>query len=194
METIMHRIKKKRLEFNYTLRSLATALKVSHSTISQWERGAAEPSSKSLIGLAELFKTSPEWFTHGEGNKEIYRSGYKLSKVISFYNSSDIGIIPTEVLNNRKVTKVKRYKMNGDSMTPYINKGSIIAIETTEKHIIDGGIYLFKYGLIERIRQITTNSNNINLLSCNNNYEDETINLKEIQIIGKIFWISNVLD
>lgn len=194
METIADRIKQKRIEYKHTLRSLGTALRLAHTTISQWERGIAEPSGKNLIALAELFKTSPEWLTDGESSIKILRSGYKLTKLVNFYEQKSQGIIPIEFIDELNINNVYLHRMEGDSMSPLINKNSIVAFNIKDKKISDGNIYFFEHGNIKRIKQIKKMPNSINLISFNQNYEEELVQINELNIIGKIFWISNKLD
>ncbi|EPW5983615.1 helix-turn-helix domain-containing protein, partial [Escherichia coli] len=46
--TIGERIRYRRKNLKYTQRSLAKALKISHVSVSQWERDDSEPTGKNL--------------------------------------------------------------------------------------------------------------------------------------------------
>ncbi|MCZ5322425.1 helix-turn-helix domain-containing protein [Escherichia coli] len=47
--TIGERIRYRRKNLKHTQRSLAKALKISHVSVSQWERGDSEPTGKNLL-------------------------------------------------------------------------------------------------------------------------------------------------
>lgn len=55
------RLKELMSERNMTARSLSSATKIPHGTITQWTRGETMPNSKSLIKLCVFFKISADW-------------------------------------------------------------------------------------------------------------------------------------
>jgi len=69
-ETTGTRIRNRRKELNYTQRSLAQALQVSHVSVSQWERDDSEPTGKNLFKLSRILRCSPTWILFGEENQE----------------------------------------------------------------------------------------------------------------------------
>lgn len=69
-ETTGTRIRNRRKELNYTQRSLAQALQISHVSVSQWERDDSEPTGKNLFKLSRILRCSPTWILFGEENQE----------------------------------------------------------------------------------------------------------------------------
>ena len=57
--TIGERIRYRRKNLKYTQRSLAKALKISHVSVSQWERDDSEPTGKNLFALSNVLQCSP---------------------------------------------------------------------------------------------------------------------------------------
>lgn len=59
--TIGERIRQRRKEMNLTQRDLAKVLKISHVSISQWERDDSEPTGKNLFALSKALQCTPTW-------------------------------------------------------------------------------------------------------------------------------------
>lgn len=70
---INDRIREARSIAKMTQDALAKRLKLTKSTISQWESGMTTPNGKNLINLAEALNVSPEWLLTGvaPGTKEV---------------------------------------------------------------------------------------------------------------------------
>ncbi|MCC3704243.1 helix-turn-helix domain-containing protein [Rouxiella badensis] len=66
MMTPGDRIKLRRKEMKYTQRKLASVVKVSHVTISQWESCDTTPGGRNLFALASALKCTPTWILYGD--------------------------------------------------------------------------------------------------------------------------------
>ncbi|EOW0181908.1 helix-turn-helix domain-containing protein [Klebsiella aerogenes] len=64
--SIGERIRARRKDCNYTQRTLAKALKISHVSVSQWERDDSEPTGKNLFALANALRCTPTWILFGD--------------------------------------------------------------------------------------------------------------------------------
>jgi transcriptional regulator with XRE-family HTH domain len=64
--TIGERIRNRRKEMKFTQRSLAKALKISHVSVSQWERDDSEPTGKNLFALTKVLQCTPTWILFGD--------------------------------------------------------------------------------------------------------------------------------
>lgn len=67
--TIGERIRNRRKEMKFTQRSLAKALKISHVSVSQWERDDSEPTGKNLFALTKILQCTPTWILFGDENQ-----------------------------------------------------------------------------------------------------------------------------
>ncbi|HHS9880089.1 TPA: helix-turn-helix domain-containing protein [Klebsiella aerogenes] len=67
--TIGERIRSRRKDLKHTQRTLAKALKISHVSISQWERDDSEPTGKNLFALSKVLQCSPTWILFGDDNQ-----------------------------------------------------------------------------------------------------------------------------
>ncbi|EML5585433.1 helix-turn-helix domain-containing protein [Klebsiella oxytoca] len=68
--SIGERIRARRKDLNHTQRTLAKALKISHVSVSQWERDDSEPTGKNLFALSKILKCSPTWILFGDDEQE----------------------------------------------------------------------------------------------------------------------------
>ena len=64
--SIGERIRARRKDLNHTQSTLAKSLKISHVSVSQWERDDSEPSGKNLFALSKILKCSPTWILFGD--------------------------------------------------------------------------------------------------------------------------------
>jgi transcriptional regulator with XRE-family HTH domain len=67
--SIGERIRNRRKEMKFTQRSLAKALKISHVSVSQWERDDSEPTGKNLFALTKVLQCTPTWILFGDENQ-----------------------------------------------------------------------------------------------------------------------------
>ncbi|AZI53420.1 helix-turn-helix domain-containing protein (plasmid) [Pantoea agglomerans] len=68
--TIGERIRARRKELDFTQRSLAKALKISHVSVSQWERDDSDPTGKNLFALSKVLQCSPTWILFGDDSQQ----------------------------------------------------------------------------------------------------------------------------
>lgn len=64
------RIRNRRKELNFTQRTLAQALQISHVSVSQWERDDSEPTGKNLFRLSKILRCSPTWILFGDEDQQ----------------------------------------------------------------------------------------------------------------------------
>lgn len=101
-------------------------------------------------------------------------------------------------LDRRGVDKnhVICFPAKGNSMEPVIPNGATVAVDTKEKSIKDGSVYVIcQDGLCRLKRLYLLPNNQIRIVSYNSTeYPDETDLIKNIQIIGKVFHCSFELN
>lgn len=80
----MNRIKEVRKEKGYSQKSLADALNVNQTAVSQWERGATLPASSTLAKLSKLLDSSSDYLLGLSENKDPHSwSNDELIKVLT---------------------------------------------------------------------------------------------------------------
>ncbi len=82
-----------------------------------------------------------------------------------------------------------------NSMEPIIRDGATVAIDTSNTAIKNGKIYVIQYGEMYLIRSLFSLPNNRVRIKCaHDDYPDEQIEQREIQVIGKVFYTASVID
>ncbi|CDG21033.1 Repressor protein CI [Xenorhabdus poinarii G6] len=87
------------------------------------------------------------------------------------------------------------FPAKGDSMEPVIPNGTAIAIDISNKKIIDGKVYAIEQDGLKRLKCIYRRPKGKLLIRSYNRdeYEDEVADEDQVSIIGRMFWYS-VLD
>lgn len=87
------------------------------------------------------------------------------------------------------------FPAKGDSMEPIIPDGTVIAIDISNKKIIDGKVYAIEQDGLKRLKCLYRRPRGKILIRSYNRdeYEDEVADEAQVIIIGRMFWYS-VLD
>lgn len=80
--------------------------------------------------------------------------------------------------------------MSGNSMQNLLNDGDKLIVDTSQKKLIDGKIYAFNQGNLFRIKILQNLPEQQIRIKSYNSYEypDETVTLKDIELIGQIIY------
>ncbi|MCP3899548.1 MAG: helix-turn-helix transcriptional regulator [Desulfobacteraceae bacterium] len=87
----------------------------------------------------------------------------------------------------------------GDSMSPVINDGSVILVNTKDKKIIDGKYYALNYSGEARVKALYKKIDGsilIRSISTEPAYKDEILTpdeLEHLHIVGRVVWVGNEL-
>lgn len=86
------------------------------------------------------------------------------------------------------------FPAHGDSMEPRISNGATVAVNTADKKIIDGKMYAINESGWKRIKMLfRTGPDSLSIRSYNkDDYPDEEKKLSDIEIIGRVFWWSEI--
>lgn len=83
------------------------------------------------------------------------------------------------------------FPASGDSMEPVIPDGATVAVDTSNKRIVDGELYAINQGDLKRIKQLYRKpGGKILIRSLNRDYADEEADEADVEIIGFVFWYS----
>lgn len=83
----------------------------------------------------------------------------------------------------------------GDSMEPVFRDGSTVGINQADINIRDGKIYAINHDGLLRIKILERlPGNQVKIRSYNSDYDDETVSLDDITILGRVWWQSSILD
>lgn len=196
---------------------LARATGVSPSAFRKWLRGDAEPSRERLVALAQAAGVSAGWLAAGEGAPPRYAGArsdvtgpdprdYVLlpkrpesaaagaespppvgqAEFIAFRRDwvrSELGIEPDRLVMETAI---------GESMTPTIQDGDLLLVDTTENRVRSFGVYVVEIAgerLVKRVQPKLDGS--LTLISDNTAYEPEHVTPAQvgaIQVVGRVLW------
>ena len=194
-----------RLKRRMTQRELASKVGVSSTAISQWEREENTPKSKHLFELSKIFNVSVQFLTGESRSEELTEPACIL---IPYYplvlaagghgniiddETTDFTPIPKHAIKNHNINDICCIGVAGDSMTPVLFDGSIIAIDRSDTLIKDGKMYVFKHDGLLRVKCLKRTPKELIVQSYNVSYETETYSLDELDnfdVIGRVFWFS----
>jgi len=174
----------------------------------------ALPRLDSLLRIANAAGVSVEWLATG---KEPTKSDSQFEEefaLIPGYNvqvAAGHGSIagdeaPTrELAFRRKWLRFRGFNENnlalvfakGDSMEPTISDNETVMVDTSEKQLRDGHIYVIRNGdhlLVKRIQTLWNDG--VQLLSDNKEYPPQEIprsELELLEVIGKVVWVGKDL-
>lgn len=187
-----------------TRKELSEKSGISPTQIARYENNESEPTLSAISKLAEALEVSNTTLVSPSGFEEC--DG--LIKV-PFFNEHTLLIQEGDalVVSDKKIIinvgKDTLVKLNispeqiacttikGNSLNPVLPDKSLIAINTSDISVIDGGIYAFTFSdALLMIKQLYRLPNNkVRIRSFNQlEYPDLEYDLDEIMILGKVFW------
>ncbi len=192
---------------------------IPESGIYRYIKGESAMPVKALVKIAKAAGLSVEWLATGEGSMRPgeVREGWASYSVemgefalIPGYNvevAAGVGTFPGGEESTRKLAfrhKWLRYRglkpehlvlvfAKGDSMEPTINDNNTLMIDTSNRELMDGHIYVIRtdgHLIVKRIQKLWNKG--ILLLSDNKEYREQQIEPNEaddLEVIGKVVWI-----
>ncbi|MGL4352236.1 MAG: XRE family transcriptional regulator [Plesiomonas shigelloides] len=86
------------------------------------------------------------------------------------------------------------FPIRGNSMEPVIQDGSTVAINISDKKIVDGKVYAINQDGWKRLKVLyRSSSNGLSIRSFNKaEFPDEEVGLDSVEIIGRMFWSASM--
>lgn len=204
MSLIGKNIKKNRDRLGLSQEKLGDAVCVTKSTISQWELGKVEPKRSNIQKLAKVFGVIPDSLEENKSDDErIIKIPFYTSVLASQENTHSLDVEQYElvpVVNlpiNSNRQNLYCIQVTGDSMVPVLRHGSKVIIDTTQKSIVDGNMYFFCSGDVERVKLFSHEKNGLKISSYNGDYPGEFYAADELialRIIGKVVLHSTKIE
>lgn len=174
------------------------------------------PSLDKAVRIAEVAGVHLQWLATGEGPMRLGEADKPQSGIaeefalIPGYNiqaAAGQGVFPDQEHPSRKLAfrhKWLRYKglnekdlvlvfAKGDSMEPTISDNNTLMIDTSQRDLMDGSIYVIRTNSHLIVKRVQTLWNKgILLLSDNKEYETQQVEPNEaddLEVIGKVVWV-----
>jgi phage repressor protein C with HTH and peptisase S24 domain len=202
----------------YTQGSLAKTVGMAQSTIFKLLNGAK--GSRKTVELARALGVNAEWLSSGEGqmcddsvmqsNEDIEPFNAPVRDDVFAPLLADIGQLATNGDHSAKSrvrlprpllrlvgaasSDVVCFVVAGNSMAPAIPEGTTAAINTLDKKITDGKLYVINQDDWMRLRILyRVGPNRVSIRSFNTSeFPDEESDLDKVEIVGRLFWTSTV--
>lgn len=199
VNSIVKRIKKRRLELEYSFQDLADKTNMSKSTLQRYETGAIKnlPLDK-LEVLASALQTTPSYLMGwDEAKKEPKKKGVKIPVLGRVAAGVPIEMID-DVLDYEEISedmaKHGEYfalKIQGDSMTPRICNNDVVIVRQ-QNDAENGDIVIATINGYDAVcKRLQKYNDGIALISLNPQYDpiylkENEIDEKPVRIIGKV--------
>ena len=199
---------------------LAERTGIPRRTLETYLSGRSEPKAARLASIIEATGVSAYWILTGKGpmmedgspvesqtEEEILKE-YALIPGYNIQVAAGAGAFPEQnVKPSRKLAfrhKWLRFRglrekdlvlvfAKGDSMEPTISDNNTLLIDTSQRDLQDGNIYVIRtdgHLIVKRVQQLL--NKNILFISDNKTYEKMEVSpqdLNDLEIIGKVAWI-----
>lgn len=185
-------------------------LTISLSTIQAWELDQREPSASYIIKLASILNKDLNFLLTGASNIEPYQNEFSFIKGYDIQASAGFGSInydetPTRhfAFRNKWLKQKNLFVKNlvvifvkGDSMQPTIFDNDTILVNTANKSLTDGLIYVIRQNQELLVKRLQRLQNGVRLISDNKIYSNIDIlsdDLLNFEVIGQVVNISHDL-
>lgn len=196
---------------NVSRRMLASMAGTTEASIRNYIKGRM-PQIDVAYKIAKVLGVSVDELISGESTEPSLSSEYVFIPVYNVKVSAGHGLF-----NNKPEDIVRRlaFRKNwlnyrgfndsdlvmvmtqGDSMEPTLHSGNSLLIDTSDKNLTDGCIFVLRFGDELYAKRLQKRfDGDIRLISDNKEYEDQIVKADEIdtlQIIGKVVWIGKDL-
>ncbi|MGB1835814.1 XRE family transcriptional regulator [Marinobacter adhaerens] len=206
--------------------AFAEELGVHKNSLGHYERGNRVPDAETLLKLVEMGYDA-NWLLTGKGEPKTEHAHAILSQDIEKLKRLDeeFALIPgynvqvaaghgsiagdetpsRELAFRRKWLRFRGFNekelalvfAKGDSMEPTISDNETVMVDTSEKQLRDGHIYVIRNGdhlLVKRIQTLWNDG--VQLLSDNKEYPPQEVSssdLENLEVIGKVVWVGKDL-
>ncbi|MCT6881019.1 MULTISPECIES: S24 family peptidase [Snodgrassella] len=211
------RIKQARQRIALSQQQVADKMGVSKTAVFKWENGNYEPKNLDILanilgvsltwlreGRGNPFPAQPDdipaAIDSGPYNQDevavclypsIELAGCVRSKQAHKQHCKKFSL-STELLERKKINAemVVCFPVSDNSMEPIFPHGTIFAVDLNRTSIIDGNLYLIKQNHRYRVRKLYSMPNEEVRLHAYNTaeYQDECAPVKQIIIIGRVFY------
>ena len=208
MSTLKERLQELMSEHNLTTQQqLADFAGVSKGLVGQWFKGDTGLGKKPLIAFERKTHFSARWLADGVGEKYKNSSTQDSSTTNNFLSAQNVdNVIQShqftqnhsgqgDIVNAKTVHSTPNVvasdnlltlNMPDNSFDSHIPQGSIITVDTGQKQIIEGKIYLIKQNNIEFVRRLFQEPPYVSLVADNKNFPSRLVDSEHIEIIGRV--------
>ena len=172
---------------------------------------STNPTSKNIIALAKALDVPTSYLISAAADKVLYEM-IEQDEYIPVYsdgavslNSAEdnVGNVPNVFIRKRNNLdfanrgSLVSYTVKADNMEPTLFRNDMTLIDTQVKSIGQPGLFLIKDSLDTTIRRLEISpvlQYSVVIMSDNKKYNDFTVPVAQISIIGKVIWYARTLS
>jgi transcriptional regulator with XRE-family HTH domain len=201
MSTMKERIRAKREEIGLMQREVAKLMEMSRAAITQWEVGLTQPNYESLIQLARILKTTPQWLAFGVSEKPVevlpedlffiplVRPGEKAGELEVVGRTAMLKSILSGYHIALVEGNVVMLEMESAAFTGQLNPGDRLLIDRNITKVTGDGFYLINNGLTCTVVNVEVRGGDKPVLVVHSsNRPDSTYEVRpdKLKVMGKV--------
>lgn len=187
-----NQLKNARLAAGLSQKELAQKACITPSLISRYELGKVIPRVDTMNKIMKILDFhNIESLAPSKDNQNSYLTIPPLFQQTANPENTHITILKTDITAHKfHMDNLFYVIMSGNSMQNLLNDGDKLIVDTSQKKLIDGKIYAFNQGNLFRIKILQNLPEQRIRIKSYNSYEypDETVTLKDIELIGQIIY------
>lgn len=187
-----NQLKNARLAAGLSQKELAQKACITPSLISRYELGKVIPRLDTMNKIMKILDFhNIESLAPSKDNQNSYLTIPPLFQQTANSENTHITILKTDITAHKfRMDNLFYVIMSGNSMQNLLNDGDKLIVDTSQKKLIDGKIYAFNQGNLFRIKILQNLPEQQIRIKSYNSYEypDETVTLKDIELIGQIIY------
>lgn len=213
MNSLEIRSKKARKLSGLNQSQAAKAIGISREAISQWENGGTKSIKSSLLhNVASVYGVSASWLATGKGemlnvreespdyisSKQVSISLYENKKILNRKNEFEItqfvasqSWVSQNLKHSTAIEDIRIITAQGNSMSPTIEHGSLVFIDTSVNTFTGDHLYVLKVETTDLVIKRVQILSNGNYLLINDNQSNQSEKVESINIIGRVIGTMN---
>ena len=195
---------------------LSRRMNVADGTLGRIKYGTGNPQLDNIVQIAEFFRLEP-WqllienghqlprdFDPFKAPRPVVPGGHVRIEVLDVAPSAGPGGEPEDhpmVLGHidvadewarsrlgRRLEHIRALPVNGDSMSPTINEGDLVFVDTSCRHFDAEGIYVLLFDRALLLKRLSADhaTKRIQLVSDNTNHKTQLVSQDDITICGRV--------
>lgn len=200
--TVGQRIRECREAKDITQQVIGTHLKISRSAIAQWESDTTSPSLPTLVELARLINTTPEYLAFGiqDGIRTVYRapehSGLHTVEFVAFEDKGaerKVGAFAIDeaylkdLSSTGKSEDLRGFIVPANGLIERFQRGDRLVVDVSVKQPRQPGVYVYWNGFDASLAQMSAGmGENGPVVRILEGGQTSTVAVDKVQILGKV--------
>lgn len=190
-DQILERIEERLRVLDITANAAGIASGQGKDLIRDWRRSKGLPRIDSLIRLAPVLKTTPQWLSYGTGENEITELHVPIVSWVAASAFADAPQIvdtsdhPTMLVSGLAAGPYIALEVKGDSMNRVAPEGTRIVVDLQARELLPRRFYVFLRGTEATFKRYMTSPDRLEPFSTNAAHEAIPAN-DDVSVVGRV--------